>query len=153
MGLWGARILAVAANELDTLHLIRLLKVEGAQVDVVGTAAEVLDELDTGVVPDLLLVDLTIPGLDALALVRHIRTLPPDAGGRLAAASFGPDPPLGAALGEWRSAGFLLHIGKPVERQELLAVVETLTGRSVERRKQTLLPTEWPHECEERRAG
>jgi len=70
----------------------------------------------------------------------------------VAAASFGPEPPLGRRFEAWRRAGFQLHVGKPVDSTELLAVVETLTGRRVERRRRLLLRADWPYgvRCERR---
>ncbi len=151
MALWGARILAVAGSDLETLHLIRLVQDAGGQIEIVGTRADALAAVHDQR-PDLVLVDLDLPGLDGFELLRRIRRMPVAQGGRVAAASLSAEP-LGRRLAAWRTAGFQLHASKPLDREELLAVMETITGRIVERRRRALLPDQWPAGVEGERRG
>jgi hypothetical protein len=75
--------------------------------------------------PDVLLSDIGMPGEDGYELIRRVRELPPDRGGRTPAAAL-----TAFARGEDRRralrAGFQMHLAKPVEIQELAAVVASL---------------------------
>jgi len=73
--------------------------------------------------------DIGMPEEDGYSLIRQIRALPDDRGGRIPAAALtayaGAEDRKRALL-----AGFQLHIPKPVEPTELVAVVATLAGRT-----------------------
>ncbi|HYG08492.1 MAG TPA: hypothetical protein VD835_00830, partial [Pyrinomonadaceae bacterium] len=74
------------------------------------------------------------PGEDGYTLIRKVRNLPPERGGRIPAAAL-----TAYARAEDRMralrAGFQLHVPKPVEPAELAAVVASLAGRTVEYEK------------------
>ena len=95
-----------------------------AEVLAVGSAAEAMRELE-GFKPHVLLSDLGMPGEDGYALIRRVRDLPPERGGRIPAAAL-----TAFARGEDRRkallAGFQMHVPKPVEVNELATVVATL---------------------------
>jgi CheY-like chemotaxis protein len=105
-----------------------LLGERGAKVIAVGSAAEALRALETEH-PDVLLSDIEMPDQDGYALIRSIRALPADRGGRIPAAAL-----TAYARTEDRMqallAGFHLHTPKPVEPAELAAVVASLAGRT-----------------------
>jgi CheY-like chemotaxis protein len=69
-----------------------------------------------------------MPGNDGFELIRAVRALPADAGGNIPAAALSA-----FARSEDRRramlAGFQTHVAKPVEADELLAVVASLAGR------------------------
>ena len=75
------------------------------------------------------LSDIEMPGQDGYALMRAIRALPPEQGGRVPAAAL-----TAYARTEDRMqallAGFHLHMPKPVQPAELAAVVASLAGRT-----------------------
>jgi CheY-like chemotaxis protein len=79
--------------------------------------------------PDVLVTDIGMPGEDSYALIRKIRARAPEHGGRVPAAAL-----TAYARVEDRmralSAGFQLHVPKPVEPAELATVVATLAGRT-----------------------
>jgi CheY-like chemotaxis protein len=72
--------------------------------------------------------DIAMPGDDGYALIRKVRALPPERGGRIPAVAV-----TAHARGEERArallAGFQLHVPKPVEPAELVAVVVSLLRR------------------------
>jgi CheY-like chemotaxis protein len=76
--------------------------------------------------PDLLLSDIGMPGEDGYELIRKIRALPHEKGGAIPAAAI-----TAYARPEDRrrmlNAGYSIHLSKPVEPAELVAVVSTLS--------------------------
>ena len=143
MAIWGSRVVAVD-DDLDTLDLFRtILRGEGAQLVAVSAPGEALSTV-IGVMPDVLLIDIAMPGEDGLSLVRKVRTLSPEKGGRIPAATITALPAPPDRLELWRRAGFQRHPGKPFRPDELVALVDALAGRVVERRTNTLEPAAWP---------
>ncbi len=151
MGIWGARVVAVD-DDLETLDRMRdLLGGAGAQLVAVHTPGEALSTI-VGVMPDVLLVDVATAGEDGLTLVRKMRTLSPEKGGRIPAATVSAGPATAARIEAWRRAGFQRHLAKPFAAPSLLALVDELAGRVVERRTSLLDRTQWPdHVRRERR--
>jgi CheY-like chemotaxis protein len=151
MGIWGARVVAVD-DDVDTLVLVRaILGAAGAQMVGVTAPGEALATV-IGVMPDVLLVDIAMPGEDGLALIRKVRTLTPEKGGRIPAATLTACPTSAPVLEQWRRCGFQRHVGKPFLPATLIAVVDELAGRVVERRTNALAPAAWPgHGGRERR--
>ena len=121
----GRRILVVD-DEPDTLvTLASLFAGSGAHVETAGSAAEAIDVLERWH-PDLLISDIGMPGEDGYALIRKVRELPPDRGGRvpaLALTAYARSEDRARAL----SAGFQTYVPKPVEPGELIAMAGTLT--------------------------
>jgi CheY-like chemotaxis protein len=68
-------ILAVDDNEAGLLLVTALLEIEGFRVDSAGSAGEVLERLATRT-PDLILMDVQLPGQDGLALTRQLLAAP-----------------------------------------------------------------------------
>ena len=119
----------VVDDDADARHLIStLLEERGARVRAVGSSAEALAALEAER-PDVLLSDIEMPGQDGYALMRAIRALPTEKGGRVPAAAL-----TAYARTEDRMqallAGFHLHMPKPVQPAELAAVVASLAGRT-----------------------
>ena len=100
-----------------------------ADVTVVGSAEEALRAVEA-LRPDVLLSDIEMPGEDGYSLIAKVRALGPDHGGNTPAAAL-----TAYARAEDRTrallAGFQLHVPKPVEPSELVAVVTNLAGRVV----------------------
>ncbi|HEX3129178.1 MAG TPA: response regulator [Thermoanaerobaculia bacterium] len=122
----GLRILVVD-DEADARDLVStLLERCGARVRVASSAREALEEMKR-FRPDVILCDLAMPGEDGYALIRRIRALPASEGGRVPAAAL-----TAHARAEDRRktllAGFNMHVPKPVDPEELLAVVASLGG-------------------------
>lgn len=143
MGIWGSKVVVVD-DDLDTLDLVRcLLRAQGAQVVGVSAPGEALSTV-IGVMPDVLLVDIAMPGENGLSLIRKVRTLSPEKGGRIPAATLTACPCVPERLAEWRRAGFQRHVPKPFAPDDLIAIVDELAGRVVERRTNVLLPAALP---------
>jgi CheY-like chemotaxis protein len=125
--LQGLRVLAVDDEE-DTREMIRAV-LEHCKMEVVtaGSASEALEAVVQSH-PDILISDLGMPGEDGYALIAKVRALPAERGGRIPAAAL-----TAYARGDDRvkvlRSGFQLHVPKPLEPNELVAVVANLAGR------------------------
>jgi len=120
----GWRVLVVE-DEADALEYITtVLEQCGAEVTAVVSASEALDVLQ-GLKPDVLVSDISMPHEDGYALIRQVRALKPEQGGRIPAAAltaYAREEDRVCAL----AAGFQMHIPKPVEPAELVAAVVNL---------------------------
>ena len=123
----GLRVLVVD-DEPDTRELlIAGLGMCGAEVTTAGSAAEALEAFAADV-PDLLISDIGMPGEDGYELIRRVRELPPEGGGKVPAIAL-----TAYARAEDRMqalrAGYHMHVPKPVELAELVAVAASLVQR------------------------
>ncbi len=128
LDLRGIKVLVVD-DEADARGVVaHCLGIAGAEVRPASSAAEALDLLRVEK-PDILISDIGMPGEDGYSLIRRVRTLGPNDGGRVPAIAL-----TAYARAEDRMravlAGFQMHISKPVEVAELLAMVASLTGRA-----------------------
>ena len=122
----GIRILLVDDEEDAREAMVVLLSQAGAEVQSVGSAAEAMDLLRERT-PDLILSDIAMPGEDGYALIRQVRALAADRGGRLPAAAVTAY----ATLEDRRKAllaGYNEHIPKPVDPSRLIATVARLVA-------------------------
>jgi signal transduction histidine kinase/CHASE3 domain sensor protein/CheY-like chemotaxis protein len=123
----GARVLVVD-DDADTRQLLkRVLENHGAAVKTAASAAEALEMIDASP-PDALVADIGMPDEDGYSLMRKIRRLPSSRGGTvpaLALTAYARPEDRTRAL----TAGFQQYVAKPVEPDELAAVVAELTGR------------------------
>jgi len=124
----GVRVLVVE-DEADARHLLAaVLQKRGARVFMAASGAEALEMLERDR-PDVLLSDIALQDQDGYDLIRKVRSLSAERGGRIPAAAltgYGRLEDRMRAL----SAGFQLHAAKPVEPAELIAVVASLAGKS-----------------------
>ena len=97
-------------------------------VTVVPSAAEALEAVRRER-PDVLLSDVEMPGEDGYAFIAKVRALPPEEGGRTPAAALTAYARMEDRTKALR-AGFQLHVPKPVDPAELVAVVANLATRS-----------------------
>jgi len=123
----GVRVLVVE-DEADARHLLAaVLQKRGARVFMASSAVEALEMLEKER-PDVLLSDIALQDQDGYELIRKVRALSAERGGRIPAAAltgYGRLEDRMRAL----SAGFQLHAAKPVEPAELIAVVASLAGK------------------------
>lgn len=68
-------ILVVDDNEAGQLLVRTVLELEGFRVDSAGSSEEVLERLNARK-PDLILMDVQLPGQDGLALTRQLKADP-----------------------------------------------------------------------------
>jgi CheY-like chemotaxis protein len=124
----GLRVLVVD-DEADARELLTtLLGQYGAEVIAVATASEALETLQR-LKPNVLVSDIGMPGEDGYALIRKVRLLDAEQGRQIPAVAL-----TAYARAEDRinalGAGFQLHIAKPINPEELAAVVANLAGRA-----------------------
>jgi PAS domain S-box-containing protein len=123
----GLKVLVVD-DEPDTRELLKAgLGRCGAQVTAVGSAAEALGAI-VATVPDLLISDIGMPGEDGYELIRRVRELPAEGGGKVAAIALTAYARVEDRMQALR-AGFQMHVPKPVELAELVAVAASLAQR------------------------
>ena len=76
----------------------------------------------------MLVSDIGMPDVDGFELLRRVRALGPDRGGRVPAIAL-----TAFARSEDRTralrAGFVVHVSKPVDPSELVATVASVAGR------------------------
>jgi CheY-like chemotaxis protein len=79
--------------------------------------------------PDILVSDVEMPGQDGYTLIRKVRGLDPERGGKTPAVALTA---FGRREDRVRSlrAGFNIHVTKPVDPGELTAIIASLTGRT-----------------------
>lgn len=120
----GVRILVVE-DEADSREVVALvLERNGAEVTVAAAASEGVGILEREL-PDVLVADIEMPGEDGYSLVRRVRALPPERGGRTPAVALTAH---AGALDRAKllGAGFDRHVPKPVQPPELVAVIAAL---------------------------
>jgi PAS domain S-box-containing protein len=124
----GISILVVD-DEADTRHLLkRGLEDCGAQVMVAESAAEASLVIQREV-PDLLISDIGMPEEDGYEMMRKLRLLPAENGGKIPAIALTAYARVKDRLRALRS-GYQMHVPKPVELAELVAVAYSLVKRS-----------------------
>ncbi len=127
----GLRVLVVEDHEDARTLVARVLTKRGAEVRLAESASEGLATLDCWV-PDVILSDIAMPGVDGYAFVRAVRARPPERGGAIPAAAFTAF----ASEDDRRraeSAGFQRHVSKPATPDVLVDVIRDLAGRPVTR--------------------
>lgn len=127
LNLDGLRILAVD-DEVDARDLlVTILQAHGAAVQVAASSEEALKILEQ-FQPQVLISDIGMPDEDGYGLIRRVRALKPEQGGRvpaLALTAYAREEDRRRSL----LAGFQMHLPKPVNPDELIVVVASLAGR------------------------
>jgi PAS domain S-box-containing protein len=122
----NVRVLIVDDEEDARSVLTAIIEKCGAQVLAVAATAEALEALDS-FKPDVLMSDIGIPGEDGYSLIRKVRALSPEQGGKIPAVAL-----TAYAREEDRMralvAGYQSHVAKPVNPAELIAVLTGLAG-------------------------
>jgi two-component system CheB/CheR fusion protein len=127
MLLGGVRVL-VTDDETDAREaLVTVLERYGAEVTAAGSARAAMEALRRAL-PHVLVSDIGMPGEDGYELMRKVRTLSPEQGGRLPAlalTAYGGDDDRTQAM----SAGDQAFVTKPVRPAELVVTVAQMAGR------------------------
>lgn len=123
----GLHILVVEDDPDGRSMIVTILEKCGAKVTAAASAPEAFAAFKA-FTPDVLLSDIGMPGEDGFSLIAKIRALPKDEGGQIPAAALTAYANSGDRLKALR-AGFQIHLPKPIELNELIAVVATLTKR------------------------
>jgi len=118
----------VVDDERDTLDLVTMeLAQNGASVTGVTTAAEALSALKSSDF-DLMISDIAMPEVDGYELIRQIRTSDSVKQRSLPAVALTAYAKVHDRM-RAIMAGYNTHVAKPVEANELVTVVASLTGR------------------------
>ena len=125
--LMGLKVLVVD-DELDARELIIAVL---TQCDAIVTAATSVPEALEAIAhdqPDILISDIGMPDEDGYSLIKKVRALSPQCGGRIPAVAL-----TAYARAEDRikalDSGFQMHAPKPIEPAELAAIVASLAQR------------------------
>jgi CheY-like chemotaxis protein len=125
----GLRILVVDDN-LTAIELIQEVLVQaGCEVRGSRTSDDEVLRTVTEWRPDVLVSDIEMPGQDGYTLIRKVRALDPERGGKtpaVALTAFSRPEDRIRSLG----AGFNIHVSKPVDPDELTAIIASLAGRT-----------------------
>jgi CheY-like chemotaxis protein len=117
----------VVDDDADVREMMEtVLSERGAHVTAAASAGEALESVVRDP-PDVLLSDLAMPEMDGYALLRELRGRPE-----------APHIPAAALTAYARTedrrqallAGFQMHVAKPIEPAELVAVVASLAGKT-----------------------
>jgi signal transduction histidine kinase/CheY-like chemotaxis protein len=122
----GLNVLVVD-DEIDALELIKIfLETSGAQVSTAQSVAEALENIKQSA-PDVIVSDIGMPGVNGYEFIENVRRLAPEKGGKIPAIAL-----TAYARNEDRLEalryGFQTHIAKPVEMNELIETVASLTA-------------------------
>ncbi|HKG98023.1 MAG TPA: ATP-binding protein, partial [Pyrinomonadaceae bacterium] len=120
------RRILIVEDDPDTRELLKtVLAQHGAEVTTADSGPRALAEI-THVKPDVIISDIGLAGQNGYDLIRKIRSLDPEEGGHVPAIALtayaGASDRRRALL-----AGFQTHLAKPVEPDDLLAVILSLT--------------------------
>jgi PAS domain S-box-containing protein len=111
------------ARELLTVGLERC----GAQVKAAASVTEAFRAIAVQI-PDVLISDIGMPDEDGYELIRKLRLMPEEKGGKIPSIALTAYARVEDRLRALRS-GYQMHVPKPVELAELVAVVDSLVKR------------------------
>lgn len=124
----GLRVMVVD-DEADVRdYIATVLEDYGAEAIAIARATQALEMLQQWK-PHILISDIAMPEQDGYTFIRIVRKLPAERGGKIPAVAitaYASDEDRNRAI----TAGFQLHVPKPVEPSQLAAVVAQLTGRN-----------------------
>jgi PAS domain S-box-containing protein len=132
-------MILVVEDDPDTRELLKtILERSGAEVRAVASSSAALAEMADRI-PNVLISDIGMAGENGYDLIKKVRSLEPERGGRVPAVALTAY----AAAADRRKAllaGFQTHLGKPVEPDELLAVIANLSSQQDTSRDPSDLP-------------
>jgi CheY-like chemotaxis protein len=126
--LTGVRVLVVDDDSSARQMISTVLAQSGAEVKACVSSSEALEAVSQWK-PDVLMSDIGMPNEDGYALIQKVRRLKAECGGGVPAAAltaYAREEDRARSLRE----GFQVHVSKPVEPAELVAVVSGLVGQS-----------------------
>ncbi len=131
----GGRVLVVDDAEGIRTYLANVLELRGYHVDTAEDGRRALALLDAGAAPDVILLDVMMPGLDGLETLRRIREAHPTVNVVMLSV-------VGRAqtIVEAMQLGAIDYLNKPFEEEELDIVLRNaLEKRDLERERERLL--------------
>lgn len=117
----------IVDDEADARDMVSfMLQINGARVTTARSAVEALEVLknisEIQSPPDVIISDIGMPNEDGYALIQKIRSLPITQGSKIPAialTAFNRPEDKRSAL----DAGFQIHLGKPIEPENLIAAI------------------------------
>ena len=125
--LTGLRVLLVEDERDGRELLTETIRAAGAETLAAESASEALEAFAT-FRPDILVSDVAMPTEDGYSLVRRVRRLPPEQGGRIpaiAVSAYAREEDRIRSL----AAGFQQHLAKPLDPAELVGAIDRLVRR------------------------
>jgi PAS domain S-box-containing protein len=123
----GLRILFVD-DERDAREVVTaIFRETGAEIATASNVEQALQLLES-FKPNILISDIGMPAEDGYGLIRRVRGLPADRGGTIPAIALTAFARTQERL-KVLSAGYQMHVPKPLQPLELAIVVASLTGR------------------------
>jgi CheY-like chemotaxis protein len=119
----GMKILVVD-DEPDTCDLLRFIFNEAGAIVQVATGAVAAIQLFDKWEPDILVADIGMPAVDGYQLIRAIRS---ERGSGIPAVALTALARIDDRI-KALSAGYQMHVAKPVEPSELISIVTSLVG-------------------------
>ena len=116
----GLRVLVVEDQPANQMLVEAVLARAGYQVDLAADAVEAKARLQAAV-PDLILMDIQLPGQDGLSLARELRSRPETAAIPIVALTAHA---MAADFQQALAAGCIGFISKPIDTRALAAQVE-----------------------------
>ncbi len=124
--LGGLHVLVVDDQEDGRTLISTVLELRGAQVTLASSSAEALEKLGDAR-PDVIVSDIGMPNEDGYTLMRKIRERPAEEGGEIPAVALTAYArPQDKAM--VLDSGFQIHVPKPVDPMELVAIVSNLAN-------------------------
>ena len=118
----------IVDDEPDTREMLKAgLARCGAQILAAGSANEAFAAIN-GDLPDLLISDIGMPGVDGYEFIKRLRKLPAQQGGKIPAIALTAYARVEDRMHALR-AGYQMHVPKPVDLAELVAVASSLVSR------------------------
>ena len=122
----GLRVLVVD-DEMDSCEMVGTSFEQcGAKVKIATSAAAALAQMDEWL-PDVLIGDISMPEMDGYELIRQIRLREPQSGGEIPAVALTAMVRIEDRM-KALTAGYQMHVAKPVELSELRAIVAGLVS-------------------------
>ena len=123
----GTKVLLVEDNDDSREMLIAMFAQSDLEIIAVASVAEALKVIEQGK-PDILISDIGMPEEDGYDLIRKVRQLSPENGGRIPAIAL-----TGYASLQDRAlaleAGYQEHLSKPVDIDELFKLVKNMLDK------------------------
>jgi CheY-like chemotaxis protein len=119
-------VLVVEDNEVNQLLTASVLEREGFAVDLVRTSTEAMD-LIRARTPDIILMDVQLPGMDGLAFTRKLKADPATAGITIVAVTAHA---MAGDREQTLAAGCAGYISKPIDTRTFGHQVREFLGRS-----------------------
>jgi len=132
----GVHVLVVDDDRDSREMLNAALTAFGSEVRTCASSEEALKSLEEWQ-PDVLVSDIGMPNADGYSLIQQVRALPTDRGGNIPALALTGY----AILDDHKralSAGYQMHMAKPIELRKLAATVTMLVDRNLPPRKDSL---------------